>query len=538
MSRLCTSLLDHTNPFLPLPLPHRIPNNPPITVIKLTSRPNLTVRSSSVQSQPSNSDNLIPILATSAALLFLTFGGVRTSACFAATSRRSPPVVATADDDALVDSHSIQDSEDVGGYDSEELKAAFESYKSKTYALTVPLRIVALRNSVPPLWIKFIGTQSFIQSQGRRVKFRLEFRGTIQDIFSELSTTIGKGVVTSKSAGAADIVSLGDTWLNFFISKKLIEPVQGVEDQDWFHTLSDKWKVYLRRNSEGKSDAQGKIYAVPYRWGSMVIAYKTSKFRQHNLAPIEDWSDLWRPDLAGKIAMVDSPREVIGAVLKYLGASYNTSDMDSEVTGGKSAVKHELASLRKQVRLFDSANYLKAFNVGDVWVAVGWSSDIVPAAKRMSNVAVVVPKSGASLWADLWAIPAASGIAKEELGGRIRGPSPLVHQWLDFCLQPQRALPFEEEIVAGALPSAIDHTLVPKSKTLTKNKPKLDTNLIAGVPPPDILKRCEFLEPLTDSASLDYQWLIGSMQDPNHGFMHKLQHFMLQASKALQPKLS
>lgn len=37
-----------------------------------------------------------------------------------------------------------------------------------------------------------------------------------------------------------------------------------------------------------------------------------------------------------------------------------------------------------------------------MWVAVGWSSDIIPVAKRMSNVAVVVPKSGASLWADLW----------------------------------------------------------------------------------------------------------------------------------------
>lgn len=37
-----------------------------------------------------------------------------------------------------------------------------------------------------------------------------------------------------------------------------------------------------------------------------------------------------------------------------------------------------------------------------MWVAVGWSSDIIPAAKRLSDVAVVVPKSGASLWADLW----------------------------------------------------------------------------------------------------------------------------------------
>lgn len=45
---------------------------------------------------------------------------------------------------------------------------------------------------------------------------------------------------------------------------------------------------------------------------------------------------------------------------------------------------------------------MKSFGMGDVWVAVGWSSDIIPAAKRMSDVAVIVPKSGASLWADLW----------------------------------------------------------------------------------------------------------------------------------------
>lgn len=38
-------------------------------------------------------------------------------------------------------------------------------------------------------------------------------------------------------------------------------------------------------------------------------------------------------------------------------------------------------------------------------MAVGWSSDVLPIAKRTSNVAVVVPKSGASLWADLWVCP-------------------------------------------------------------------------------------------------------------------------------------
>jgi len=64
---------------------------------------------------------------------------------------------------------------------------------------------------------------------------------------------------------------------------------------------------------------------------------------------LQDWEDLWRPELAGRISMVDSPREVIGAVLKYMGASYNTDDIDSKVVGGKNAVRQNLASLVKQV---------------------------------------------------------------------------------------------------------------------------------------------------------------------------------------------
>jgi hypothetical protein len=46
-------------------------------------------------------------------------------------------------------------------------------------------------------------------------------------------------------------------------------------------------QVYLRRNHEGEIDPEGEIWAAPYRWGSMVIAYKKSKFQEHKLAPIE-----------------------------------------------------------------------------------------------------------------------------------------------------------------------------------------------------------------------------------------------------------
>lgn len=422
----------------------------------------------------------------------------------------------------------IQDDNDARKHDAnenidvdKELEASFNAWKSKTYALTVPLKVVALRGSIPPSWIK-----DFINSQGNRMKFKVKYYATLESIFSDLSIPFTKGDHVPTTALAADIVGIGDSWLKFAVEKAIIEPIKDVEGQEWFKNLAEKWKVYLRRNCEGEVDPEGDIWAAPYRWGCMVIAYKTNSFQKHKLAPIEDWADLWRPDLAGRISMVDSPREVVGAVLKYMGASYNANDINLEVNGGRDAVKHNLALLAKQVRLFDSENYLKAFGVGDVWVAVGWSSDIIPVAKRMSNVAVIVPKSGASLWADLWAIPAASKIQTSRIGGRVRGPSPLIHQWIEFCLQSARALPFKQEVIPGASPPLLQGHSTNVALELTKGRPRLVTNLIDGAPPPDILERCEFLEPLSNSAVSDYHWLLASIQEPGNGLIHKMRQYI------------
>lgn len=64
---------------------------------------------------------------------------------------------------------------------------------------------------------------------------------------------------------------------------------------------------------------------------------------------MQDWADLWRPELAGRISMVNSSREVVGAVLKYMGASYNTTDIDFHVAGGRNAVQQNLELLARQV---------------------------------------------------------------------------------------------------------------------------------------------------------------------------------------------
>lgn len=88
--------------------------------------------------------------------------------------------------------------------------------------------------------------QEFLRSQGKRVRFRPEFRRSVRDIFHELSDPFTKGKINPKCAVSADLVTLGDSWLNFAIGKGLVEPMIGAEEQDWFQDLSDKWKVRMQ----------------------------------------------------------------------------------------------------------------------------------------------------------------------------------------------------------------------------------------------------------------------------------------------------
>lgn len=136
----------------------------------------------------------------------------------------------------------------------------------------------------------------------------------------------------------------------------------------------------------------------------------------------------------------------------------------------------------------------------------------------------------------LQAIPATSRVKTDKVGGRVRGPSPLVLQWIEFCLQFARALTFKAEAIPGASPIVFEDP-VQDFESLRKGRPKLKTNLIACRPPHEILARCEFLEPLPEDTMADYQSLIDSIKKPKHSLMQTLQHYILLIVQPLLPKV-
>ena len=259
----------------------------------------------------------------------------------------------------------------------------------------------------------------------------------------------------NQKSPTANLVTLGDYWLQAAIDQKLIQPLATTNIKN-LANLNEKWQQLIKRDQEGK------IWGVPYRWGNTVIIYNQEKFQKLGWKPT-DWSDLWRSELQNRISLLNHPREVIGLVLKKLGKSYNTENIKQI-----SALKPELQALNQQVKFYDSQNYLEPLITGDTWLAVGWSHDIIPVISRYQKFAAVVPQSGTAIWTDLWVSP--TGVSNDGLA----------YQWLDFCLQPntskQIALltksnsPVDNAMVVGDIQKQLQNLFLTDAEILAKSE--------------------------------------------------------------------
>jgi putative spermidine/putrescine transport system substrate-binding protein len=273
------------------------------------------------------------------------------------------------------------------------------------------LRIRLLKDSIPP---QLVG--EFRQQLNSPAALKFEPEKQIKELFKNLQTWKQQAqkkddlpfsipFIKEKPPSIADLVTLGDYWLESAISQQLIQPLDLSQLKGW-QQLPPRWSELVQRDEKGQPNKSGQVWGAPYRWGTTVIAYNRDKFKKLGWKP-KDWADLWRPELRGRISMLDQPREVIGLTLKKLGASYNTTDLS-----GVPDLKKELLTLHQQIKLYSSNRYLEPLILGDTDVAVAWSTDILPLRAGYSHIKAVVPQSGTALWADLWVQPATTNFGE------------------------------------------------------------------------------------------------------------------------------
>lgn len=203
----------------------------------------------------------------------------------------------------------------------------------------------------------------------------------------------------------------------YFLQRQIAANIFRKLDKSKLPNLANAWPEVTKRLAVYDP---GNAFAANYMWGTTGIGYNVKKVQEilGNDAKIDSamdsWSIVFKPENLAKfkdcgIHMLDSADDILPAALNYLGLDPNTTkqaDLDkaAELVG----------KVRPYVRKFHSSEYLNALATGEICFVVGWSGDIKQAQSRAAEakngveIGYAIPKEGAQMFFDNFAIPADS----------------------------------------------------------------------------------------------------------------------------------
>ena len=249
-------------------------------------------------------------------------------------------------------------------------------------------------------------------------KFEAEYGvQVIEDFFPSNEELFAK---VSSGASGYDVVVPSDYMVSIMIDEGLLMPLQ--------RDAIPNAKNVDPKFTEVPFDP-GNVYSMPYQWGTTGIAVNMDVLGED--FP-ESWALIFDPNIAdtyaGQISMLDDPRESLGAALKYLGYSLNTTN-EAELAQAADLI----SQAKKDILLFDSDQFEDLLVAGETNIAHGWNGDFFGAFDDVSDDSYdayehyyyFVPEEGGVQWVDNMAILADA-------------PHPCTaHAFINFILDPE-----------------------------------------------------------------------------------------------------
>jgi spermidine/putrescine transport system substrate-binding protein len=271
-------------------------------------------------------------------------------------------------------------------------------------------------------------------------------------------------------AGATgyDVIVPSDYMCHIMIMSGLLQPL----DMDYLPNFANVGEQFKKPVFDNPDENGGNKYSVPYFYGTTGYCIRTDK-----VSPTPTgWPPLFDPANGGQIQMLDDERECLGAGLKSLGYSANTTDqaqLDEAV--------QKLIEQKPLVSTYDSVNMRRAIVQGVPYVMC-WDGDVLMAIdtmggddKAQQSVAYVLPEEGFVSWTDAMSVPSA---ANSRYGA---------HLFMDFLMDPK---------VAGKNASWVWYlSAVPSSREFT------DPFALTLAPDEETLSRAEQLNDLGEFAT-------------------------------------
>jgi spermidine/putrescine transport system substrate-binding protein len=149
----------------------------------------------------------------------------------------------------------------------------------------------------------------------------------------------------------------------------------------------------------------GNRYSVPYQWGTAGIGYDADQVTPPPTSLAAFFDPAQAEGYAGKLSLLNDSRETIGAALKYLGYSMNSTD-----PAQLEEAKQVILAIKPYVLTFDSDTYSDLLVSGETVIGHGWNGGFYQAIfeNEDRNIAFVVPEEGLTLFTDNLAIPASA----------------------------------------------------------------------------------------------------------------------------------
>lgn len=262
-----------------------------------------------------------------------------------------------------------------------------------------------------------------------------------------------------------------------YIIQKLISEGEVLE-QD-YSSLSNYQNLDPDILDMAKSYDPNNSYTVPYFYGTLGIAYDTTKISEEE---VSSWNCLWDPQYKNEIIMMNSVRDSFTPALKLLGYSINETD--------EKALQDALSLLEKQYPI------VYAYFVDEIsdemisenaYMALVYSGEAALAMDSNENIAYSVPKEGSNLWIDSWFIP-------------------------KTCKNEEAALAFID-FLCDAEVGLINFDYVYYATPLTPVLEQLDEEILSNeaiIPSKESLEKCEVFTSISDetAARLSYLWQV------------------------------
>jgi spermidine/putrescine-binding protein len=190
-----------------------------------------------------------------------------------------------------------------------------------------------------------------------------------------------------------DMIIPSDYMISILISEAMIQPVQvaAVPNRS---NIAEKF-------ADPPFDP-GSAYTSAYQWGTTGVGVDLGVTGD---VP-QTWGLLFDAALAekygldGAITLLDDPRETVGAALKYLGYSLNSTSAD-ELAEAEAVI----ADAVSRVAAFDSDQYSELIVSGETIVGHGYSGNFLwDFEEGESEYTYFVPDEGGTIWVDGMAV--------------------------------------------------------------------------------------------------------------------------------------